>query len=174
MGLLKIYTTGEKEGTIATLDESSVPTLSTNDDTVGSLDLANSGWTDQVARYKTIDRSTYENCKDNSYGDHQFKGASIEFNVIGTALQSGTVQQILAEIFSQVGLGGVPFLDQALGVLAAWVVAQTTTGFTLGVADKDGWFNVKYISVRAARSYDADAFGGTQQISPPIPGFHIN
>lgn len=170
--ILKVYTAGEKEGVIATLDNYSEPSGSTNGPSVGTSDIANPGWTDKVARYKVIDRSTYENCKDSGYGDHLFKGAAIEFNVLGTVLKNGTVTSILLEIFSQAGLGGTPFLEQAISLLVAFILDQATTGFTVGVADKDGWLDIRYVSVRAARSYDADAFGGTQQLAL-LPGVHV-
>lgn len=86
-------------------------------------------------------------------------------------MKAGTVQQILAELFGQVGLSGA-IVEQALGLIAAYIVDQVSTRFTVGIADKDSWLDVKYISVRAVRSYDADAFDGTQQLTL-LPGLHI-
>lgn len=164
---LKEFTSGEQEGTISILEASDVSDSGSGIQQVDTP-ITTRGWRDHVFRFKREDHNTYELCADDSYGAHRWKGATVEFmspaNYLGAAAITAVVNQLIEPL-------GIPHAGTVLGHIAGYIATLGVRRFTFGVLDKDGWLNVKYLSVRVSLDYDTPPHQ-TQQIAM-IPTVHL-
>ncbi|MCU4743948.1 hypothetical protein OB955_14940 [Halobacteria archaeon AArc-m2/3/4] len=172
---LREYFAGKKEGTISILERSEIEERGNEYIGIQSVDrnseisAQSENWTDYVVRYDRTDRTTYEVCADSDYGAHRWKGATIELVKAAQQLGSGVLAIIVDGLLEPLG---IPGLGEVVGLIVGWLAGRAQREFTFGALDSDGWFDVKYISVRRSTGYDTDPFD-TSQAGPPIPGFHL-
>jgi hypothetical protein len=163
---LKEITNGDGKETVKILDTSDV---SDSGSGIRQADtrITTRGWRDHLFRFKREDYETYELCADNSYGAHRWKGATVEFTVPANYLSATVIAAAVDHIIEPLG---IPHAGKVLSIIAGYIATLGVRQFTFGALDKDGWLNVKYLSVRASLDYDTPPHQ-TQQIGM-IPGVH--
>lgn len=163
---LKEIISGEDKGTISILNKSDVSGIRSGIKQ-GDAPITTLGWRDHVFRFRREDFNTYEQCADNSYGAHRWKGATIEFTAPANYLSASAIAAVVDHILEPLG---IPHVGKALSLIAGYIASQGVRNFTFGALDQDGWFNVEYLSIRASLEYDTPPYQ-TQQIGM-IPGVH--
>jgi hypothetical protein len=164
---LKEFTNGEREGTISIL-ETSDGSGSGSGIQQANVPITTRGWRDHVFRFKREDHNTYELCADDNYGAHRWQGATVEFTMPANYLSAAAISTVVNQLIEPLG---IPHAGTVLGHIAGYIATLGVRQFTFGVLDKDGWLNVKYLSVRVSLDYDTPPHQ-TQQISM-IPTVHL-